>query len=143
MSVLLYVCETWTLRKREKDSLLAFEMRCYRRILHIRGQQKITNVEIRRRLEIKRNVDQLIMDWKLKLFGHICRMDDNRLVKVVVFGIMDGKNKREDQAGNALMTQKNGVTLSSAWRRIDHNGGGLSTKHWTPTGACPQKEEDD
>jgi len=33
------------------------------------------------------------MDRKLKLFSHICRTDDNRLVKVVVFGMMDGKNK--------------------------------------------------
>jgi len=34
------------------------------------------------------------MEWKLKLFGHICRMDDNRLVKNVVFGIIDGLNRR-------------------------------------------------
>jgi len=33
MSVLLYACETWTLRKKDKDSLSAFEMKCYRRIL--------------------------------------------------------------------------------------------------------------
>jgi Domain of unknown function (DUF6451) len=34
-SVLLYACETWTLNKKDKDLLMAFEMRCYRRILHI------------------------------------------------------------------------------------------------------------
>jgi len=34
MSVLLYACETWTLMKKDKDSLLASEMKCYRRILH-------------------------------------------------------------------------------------------------------------
>ena len=33
--VLLYACETWTLKKKDKDILVAFEMRCYRRILHI------------------------------------------------------------------------------------------------------------
>jgi len=33
------------------------------------------------------------MDMKLKLFGNISWMDDNRLVKVVVFGMLDGKNK--------------------------------------------------
>ena len=36
----------------------------------------------------------MIMEWKLKLFGHIRRMDDNQLVKNVVFGIMDGPNRR-------------------------------------------------
>jgi hypothetical protein len=70
MNVLLYACETWTLRKKDKDSLLAFEMKCYRRILHIRWQQIITNGEVRRRADI-------------------CRMKDNRLVKCVVFGMMD------------------------------------------------------
>jgi len=44
MSVLLYACETWTLRNRDIDSLMAFEMKCYRRILHIHWQQKITNI---------------------------------------------------------------------------------------------------
>jgi len=43
------------------------------------------------------------------------------------------------------MTSKNGArqtfTLSSAWCRIDDNGGGLSTKHWTPMGASPRNEE--
>jgi len=45
-----------------------------------------------------------IMDWKLKLFGDICKMDDNRLVKIVVFGMMDVKTSEEDQAGNGLIT---------------------------------------
>ncbi len=46
MSVLLYACETWTLRKKDKGLLLAFEMKCYRRILHIHWHLKITNVEV-------------------------------------------------------------------------------------------------
>jgi hypothetical protein len=94
MSVLLYACETWTLREKDKDSLLAFEMKCYRRILHIRWQQRITNEEVRRRVGNTRSIVQLIMERKLNLFGHICRMEDNRLVKCVVFGIMDGQTRR-------------------------------------------------
>ena len=94
MSVLLYACETWTLRKKDKDSLLAFEMKCYRRILHIRWQQRITNLEVRRRVGNSSNIIQLIMERKLGLFGHICRMGDKRLVKSVVFGMMDGQTRR-------------------------------------------------
>ncbi len=94
MSVLLYACETWTLRKKDKDLLLAFEMKCYRRILHIHWHQKITNVEVRRRVGNTRNIVQHIMERKLSLFGHICRMEDKRLVKGVVFGIMGGWTRR-------------------------------------------------
>jgi len=68
----IYACETWTLRKRDIDLLIAFEIKCYRRILHIHWQQKITTVEIRHRLDNKKNVMQLITERKLKLFGHIC-----------------------------------------------------------------------
>ena len=35
-----------------------------------------------------------MIERKMNLFGHICRMQDERLIKQVVFGIMDGKNKR-------------------------------------------------
>ena len=94
LSVLLYACETWTLRRKDRVSLLTFEMKCYRRILHIRWQQRITNVEVRRRVGNTKNIVQIIMERKLSLFGHICRMEDNRLVKGVVFGIIDGQTRR-------------------------------------------------
>ena len=94
LSVLLYACETWTLRKRDKDRLLAFEMRCYRRILNIRWQQKITNEEIRGRIGNITNIVQLVIRRKLRFFGHICRMDDKRLVKNVVFGRMEGTSRK-------------------------------------------------
>jgi len=69
MTVLLYARETWTLRKRDIDSLMAIEMKCYRKILHKHWQQKIMNVKIRQRLDIKKNVMQMTMEKKLKYLG--------------------------------------------------------------------------
>ena len=40
------------------------------------------------------NIMQRMIERKINFFGHICRMQDERLIKQVVFGIMDGKNKR-------------------------------------------------
>ena len=40
------------------------------------------------------NIVQRIIERKLNFFGHICRMQDDRLLKQAVFGIMDDKNKR-------------------------------------------------
>src|SRR6218665_69179 len=93
-SVVLYACETWTLKKKDKNKLMAFEIRCYRRILNVRWKQKITNDEIRKRMGSERNILQRIKERKLNLFGHICRIEDSRLVKEVVFGEMKGKTKR-------------------------------------------------
>ena len=93
-SVLLYACETWTMRTHETNKLLAFEMRCYRRILHIRWQQKITNKEVRKRVGNTKNIKQLIMERKLNFFGHVCRMNNNRLIKQTIFGMIDGAGIR-------------------------------------------------
>ena len=94
MSVLLYACETWTLRKKDKDSLLAFEMKCYRRILHIYWEQKISNAEVRRCVGSTKNIVQVIMERKLRFFGHVSRMEDERLVKIVMLGMMEGQSRR-------------------------------------------------
>jgi len=80
---------------------------------------KITNIEIRQRFT----------ERKLNLFGHICRMDDNRLVKNVLIGIAERQNRRGRRAGSGWTTSKNG-------------GGKLLVKHWTPTDASPWNEED-
>ena len=93
-SVLLYAAETWTLKERDKKKLLAFEMRCYRRLLKIKWQDKITNEQIRKTLNIQTTVIDLVRRQKLTLFGHICRMDKNRIVKHVVTSDMGGKNKQ-------------------------------------------------
>jgi len=47
-----------------------------------------------KRMGISVNIVQRMIERKLNFFGHICRMPDDRLIKQVVFGIMDGKNKR-------------------------------------------------
>ena len=93
-STMLYGCETWTYRKADKDRILAFEMYCYRRMLGIRWMQKISNEEVRRRLDVKENLMQVIMKRKLGLFGHVCRMDNSRKIKSVMFGMMNGTTRR-------------------------------------------------
>ena len=42
-STALYACEAWTIKKTDHDKILAFEMYCYRRILHLNWTMKVTN----------------------------------------------------------------------------------------------------
>ena len=67
-----------------KRKLLAFEMRCYRRILKICWKDKVSNKVICERAKRQWTVMDLIKQRKLKLFGHICRMGDRRLIKTVM-----------------------------------------------------------
>ena len=93
-SVLMYTAETWTFRKKDMNHLRAFEMKCLRKILNIKWQEKIKNKDIVKRTGTKINIVQRMIEGKLNLFGHICRMQDDRLIKQAVFGIMDEKNKK-------------------------------------------------
>ena len=56
-------------------------MYLYRRMLHLNWTKKVTNKEVRKRLNIKTDLIQTIMKKKLGLFGHICRMEDSRKIK--------------------------------------------------------------
>src|SRR6218665_2346911 len=74
--------------------ILAFERKRYRKILRIGWMQKVTNAELHRRIDLTENLMQNIITRKLELFGHICRMENDRKIKSLVFGRLDGTNKR-------------------------------------------------
>ena len=74
-----------------KKRLLAFEMRCYRRILVVKWQDRRTNEEIR--VQQKETVVKTIRMSKLQQSGHICRMPDDRLLKRLSFGIVEGERR--------------------------------------------------
>ena len=57
------------LKKTDRDKILAFEMYCYRKLLQISWTHKVTNEEIRKRLNIKKDLMQAVMRRKLGLFG--------------------------------------------------------------------------
>ena len=93
-SVLLYASETWTLKQNDRKKLLAFEMKCYRRVLRINWRDMIRNEDIRIRISKEKSIVDIIKKRKIGMFGHICRMSDNRLIKHILFSQMDGKSRR-------------------------------------------------
>ena len=93
-SVLLYISETWTLKETDKKKLLAFEMKYYRKILRISRKDMIRNEDIRKTIATEDIIIDTIKKRKLRLFGHICRMNDNRLIKHTIFAKIDGKPRK-------------------------------------------------
>ena len=93
-SVLLYAAETWTLKEADRKKLLAFEMKCYRRVLKITWRDMVRNEDIRKRIAKEETIIDIIKKRKLRLFGHICRMDDTRIIKHLIFSKMEGKPRR-------------------------------------------------
>src|SRR6218665_3155229 len=82
---MLYGCEAWAITKVAEVKILAFERKCYRKILRIDWVQKVTNAELYRGIDLTENLMPKLITRKLELFGHICRMENDRKIKSVVF----------------------------------------------------------
>ena len=78
LSSLLYCSETWTKYARHDRRLNSFHMRCLRKILKGRWQEKIPDTEIIERSGLTR-VETMIMQKRLRRLGHVARMDDRRI----------------------------------------------------------------
>jgi hypothetical protein len=94
VSTLLYGCCTWTTKKRQVQRLHTFHMRCLRRLLNIRWQDRITDAEVLRRAGGLWRVETMLRFERLSWLGHVGRMNDERLPKQMLFGELCGGRRR-------------------------------------------------
>jgi len=98
-----------------------YKMRCYTNMLNIRWHQKVTNDDsMRRQVNRTEIILDIIRRKKLTLFGHVCRMPNNRLVKNVLLGYMKGVRRRGRQpkrwtADNITEWTGLGISESRSW----------------------------
>ena len=81
LSAVLYRSETWTMNKSTQRKLESFHTSCLRRILCLSYMERVTNEEVLARPAISRmsTLSAMIMIKRLKWFGHVLRMNDDRL----------------------------------------------------------------
>ena len=93
LSVLLYGSETWTLYRRDIRYLDRFHLQCLRRILGIQWSDMTPDTAVLRKANTK-GIEALLVLNQLRWVGHICRMDDQRIPKQLLFGQLKiGKRK--------------------------------------------------
>ena len=81
---LLYGCEVWTLKVRERKGMEAVEVNCLRNICGLRRIDRVLRLEIRRKCEKNVSVSQRIDQDVLRWFGHVERMGDERMASRVI-----------------------------------------------------------
>src|ERR1700733_12061451 len=99
-SVLLYNSETWTLRETQKRRLRGFEMVCLRKIEGVTRRDRIRNEVIYDRLNIRQAIIYKIQSRRLRYFGHISRMGNDRYPKIALNGyvhVLHGNRERGRQ----------------------------------------------
>lgn len=96
LSTLLYASETWTYYRRHIRMLDRFHQSCLRKILHIRWQDRISDVEVLQRANTT-GIEAMLMKVQLRWAGHVVRMDDKRLPKQVFYSQI--KNAKREPGG--------------------------------------------
>lgn len=94
-SILTYGCEAWTIHPEFGKKITSFELWCYRRMLKVSWVDKITNVEILRRMG--KSTPELLKDIrerKLKFAGHIMRGSSGQLLLDIIEGDVEGPRPR-------------------------------------------------
>ena len=95
--LVVYGCESWTIKKAEHQIVDAFELWCWRRFLRVSWKARRSNQSI---LKIKINpeysLEGLVLKLKLQYFGHLMQRAD-LLEKTLMQGKIEGRRRREQQ----------------------------------------------
>ena len=91
--VVMYGCETWTIKKAECWRIDAFEWSCWRRLLRVSWTARRSNQSILNEISPKYSLEGLMLKLKLQYFGHLMWRSD-LLEKTVMLGNIEGRRRR-------------------------------------------------
>ena len=94
--VVMYGCESWTLKKAELHTIDSFDLWCWRRPLRVPWTATRSNQSILKKISLEYTLEGLMLKLKLQHFGHLMRRTDP-LEKTLMLGKIEGWRKREQQ----------------------------------------------
>ena len=94
--VVMYGCDSWTIKKAECQRTDAFELWCWRRLLRVLWTARKSNQSILKEISPGCSLEGLILKPKLQYFGHLIQRSDS-VEKTLMVGKTEGKRKRGDR----------------------------------------------
>ena len=88
--VVVYGCESWTIKKAEHQSIDAFELWCWRRLLRVPWTVRRSNQSVLKEISPEYSSEGLMLKLKLQYFGHLLRRTDS-LEKTLILGKIEGR----------------------------------------------------
>ena len=115
LPVVMYGCESWTIKKAEHQRIDAFELWCWRRLLRVPWTARRSNQSILMEISPGCSLERLMLKLQLQYFGHLMRSGDS-FEKTLMLGKIEGRRRR----GWQRMRWLDGITDS-----VDTGLGGL------------------
>ena len=94
--VVMYGCESWTVKKAERRRIDAFELWCWRRLLRVPWSARRSNQSILKEISPGFSLEGLMLKLKLQYFGHLMQRVDS-LEKTLMLGGTGGRRRRGQQ----------------------------------------------
>ena len=91
--VVIYGCESWTIKKAEGQRIDAFKLWCWRRLLRVPWTAKRSNQSILKEISPEYSLEGLMLKLKLQYFGHLIRRTDS-FEKTLMLGKIEGRRRR-------------------------------------------------
>ena len=94
--VVMYRCESWTIKRAESQRLDAFELWCWRRLLRVPWTARTSNQSILKEISPEYSLEGLMLKLKLQSFGHLMQRADS-FEETLMLGKIEGRRRRGQQ----------------------------------------------